>query len=184
MSTIHNPANVPESALPDGYRFLDTDEVKNTDYPFLKELKTWDVWLSKWTFFWRGTDPCATYCTSLSRAELRALRGLPPEEPAPTPAESDQPVDSDEVKSLKARIAELEAQLANDDLEFLDRAALAALTGLMANPGGPIQANGTTGWGLCNCDLNYISGMGYHMANLMLAERRRVREVMRKEGAR
>lgn len=32
-----------------------------------------------------------------------------------------------------------------------------AMQGLLANPGGPIQANGRTGWGLTNCDYGHVS---------------------------
>lgn len=46
-----------------------------------------------------------------------------------------------------------------------------ALAGLMANPGGPIQANGMSGWGLTNCDVSAVAKYCYALADAMLAER-------------
>jgi hypothetical protein len=138
-----------------------------------------------------GDNLAITYCTPHSRAELRALRGLPPEEPAPTLDEeiarqanpwtlikSNQ---CDEVTALKARIAELEKErdeartlLDNahwsEEEDFLDRAALAALPAI-------IQEYRTGG---LEQDL---AGWSYNHARAMLQERRRVRGEIRKEGA-
>ena len=46
-----------------------------------------------------------------------------------------------------------------------------ALSGMCANPGGPIQANGMSGWGLCNCTPEDVAGMAYELADAMLAAR-------------
>lgn len=46
-----------------------------------------------------------------------------------------------------------------------------ALAGLLANPGGPIQANGTHGWGLCNCTVENVVEFSYEIADTMIAER-------------
>lgn len=46
-----------------------------------------------------------------------------------------------------------------------------ALAGLLANSGGPIQANGMSGWGLCNCKEGDVVGYVFHLADAMLAER-------------
>lgn len=52
-----------------------------------------------------------------------------------------------------------------------DYFAAAALHGLCANPGGPFQANGRSGWGLVNCSTNDIAGTAYDIADAMLEER-------------
>lgn len=49
-------------------------------------------------------------------------------------------------------------------------AAVAAMQGLLANPGGPIQANGMSGWGFCNCDGNQVAEVAVSMADTLLAE--------------
>jgi hypothetical protein len=165
---IHNPANVPEDKKKRGCRFLDTDEVGVQYHTEIGLLFMWynltnpGYWDKGGNF---GTDHRATYCTPHSRAELRALRGLPPEEPAVPPAESA------EVIALKARIAELEAQHGIDEMDYLDRAALAALHAVFQE----FKDKGSY------LDLARWS---YYQARAMLHERRRVREEMRKEGAR
>lgn len=54
-----------------------------------------------------------------------------------------------------------------------DEFAGQALAGLCANPGGPIQANGMTGWGFANCNADYIAGTAYDLASAMLSEKAR-----------
>ena len=58
-------------------------------------------------------------------------------------------------------------------MTLLDWMAGQALAGLCANPGGPIQANGSTGWGFTNCDQQYVAGLSYDFASTMLAEKAR-----------
>lgn len=58
-------------------------------------------------------------------------------------------------------------------MTLLDWMAGQALAGLCANPGGPIQANGSTGWGFTNCDQQYVAGLSYDIASAMLAEKAR-----------
>jgi hypothetical protein len=161
MSTVHNPANVPEDKLPKGYRFLDTDEVGTQFITEIPKLYAWLEEEKRWRSHAFGSSAELTYFTPHSRAELRALRGLPPEEPA----KPDHPVESDEVMRLKARIAELEGELANEETDFLDRAALAALPAILE-------------W---DCTEEDPARYAYSQARAMLAERRRVREDMRKE---
>jgi len=47
-----------------------------------------------------------------------------------------------------------------------------ALAGLLANPGGPIQANPRCGWGLENCKESDVAGYAYHIADAMIEARR------------
>lgn len=47
-----------------------------------------------------------------------------------------------------------------------------ALAGLLANPGGPIQANARCGWGLENCKESDVAGYAYHIADAMIEARR------------
>ena len=54
-----------------------------------------------------------------------------------------------------------------------DEFAGQALAGMCANPGGPIQGNGTTGWGFANCNREYVAGLSYDLAAAMLAEKAR-----------
>jgi hypothetical protein len=57
-----------------------------------------------------------------------------------------------------------------DGMALRDYLAGEALKGLLANPGGPIQANGMTGWGLVNCKMEDVAGLAVAMADAMLAE--------------
>ena len=52
-----------------------------------------------------------------------------------------------------------------------DQFAMAALHGIMANPGGPIQSNGISGLGWCNCSPTDVTNLVYSMADAMLKER-------------
>lgn len=45
-----------------------------------------------------------------------------------------------------------------------------AMQGLLANPGGPIQANGNSGWSFTNCDRNDVAILSVVMADALLAE--------------
>lgn len=46
-----------------------------------------------------------------------------------------------------------------------------ALQGLLANPGGPIQANGMSGWSFTNCEDNDVAKLTWILADAMLAAR-------------
>lgn len=50
-----------------------------------------------------------------------------------------------------------------------DEFAMAALTGLLSNSGGPIQISSQRGWSLVNCTLDDVSSFAYEMADAMLA---------------
>lgn len=52
-----------------------------------------------------------------------------------------------------------------------DYFAAKALQGLFANPGGPFQANGMSGWALCNCTVDDIAAETYRLADAMLIAR-------------
>ena len=52
-----------------------------------------------------------------------------------------------------------------------DYFAAKALQGLLANAGGPIQANGMSGWGFCNSTVQHAAKFAYEWADAMLAER-------------
>lgn len=49
-------------------------------------------------------------------------------------------------------------------------AAIKAMQGLLANSGGPIQANGRTGWGLVNCTPQNIAVAAVDLADALLLE--------------
>jgi len=42
------------------------------------------------------------------------------------------------------------------------------LSGLVANPGGPYQSNGRTGWSLCNCDEAQVAGTAIGLADSLM----------------
>lgn len=46
-----------------------------------------------------------------------------------------------------------------------------AIQGLLANPGGPIQANGMSGWDWCNCSSEDVAYLAYSIADAMLKAR-------------
>lgn len=52
-----------------------------------------------------------------------------------------------------------------------DYFAAKSMHGLLANPGGPIQANGMSGWGWCNCTLEDVADFAWHIADAMLRAR-------------
>lgn len=43
------------------------------------------------------------------------------------------------------------------------------MAGLCANPGGPIQANGMTGWGFANCTPDQAAGHAVDLADALIA---------------
>lgn len=61
----------------------------------------------------------------------------------------------------------------NLGMSLRDYFAAKAMQGLLANPGGPIQANGMNGWSLTNCTGADVAMMAYAMADAMLAARER-----------
>ncbi len=56
----------------------------------------------------------------------------------------------------------------HDDVRGRDYLAAQAMQGLMANPGGPVQANGSSGWSFTNCDKNDVATLAYVLADAML----------------
>lgn len=52
-----------------------------------------------------------------------------------------------------------------------DYFAAKALAGLLANPGGPFQANDRNGWDIVNCTLDDIAKFSYQASDAMLAAR-------------
>ena len=54
-------------------------------------------------------------------------------------------------------------------LSIRDWLAGMALQGLLANPGGPIQANGMTGWGFTNCTPDQVAQQAIGMTEVTLA---------------
>lgn len=43
-----------------------------------------------------------------------------------------------------------------------------ALAGLLANPGGPVQARADTGWGFCNVQPDQLAHLAYELADDMI----------------
>lgn len=52
-----------------------------------------------------------------------------------------------------------------------DYFAAKAMQGLMANPGGPVQQSGMSGWAFTNCDKNDVAALAYVIADAMLKAR-------------
>lgn len=52
-----------------------------------------------------------------------------------------------------------------------DYFAARMMQGLLANPGGPIQANGMNGWNWCNCSPEDVVCFAYSIADTMLKVR-------------
>lgn len=48
--------------------------------------------------------------------------------------------------------------------------AAKAMQGLLANPSGPIQANGMSGWGWCNCSPEDVINLAYMLADAAMAK--------------
>lgn len=60
----------------------------------------------------------------------------------------------------------------NQGMSLRDWFAGMALQGLLSNSGGPIQANGMSGWGWTNCDQKNVADIAWGMADTMLAARK------------
>lgn len=52
-----------------------------------------------------------------------------------------------------------------------DQIAIAAMSGLLSNSGGVVQANCMTGTGYANCDSEGVASWAYELADAMLKER-------------
>lgn len=52
-----------------------------------------------------------------------------------------------------------------------DKFAIRILNGLLANPGGPIQANGMNGWNWTNCTIDQVTDTAYIVADSMMEAR-------------
>lgn len=55
-----------------------------------------------------------------------------------------------------------------DGLTKREQAAIQIMAGMCANPGGPIQANGMSGWGLCNCTHEQAATAAIYLADVLL----------------
>lgn len=49
-----------------------------------------------------------------------------------------------------------------------DSIAASILSGLLSNPGGPLQANGMSGWDFCNCKRDDVIKMAVIMADVLI----------------
>lgn len=56
-------------------------------------------------------------------------------------------------------------------ISLRDQFAIQVLSGLLSNPGGPIQQCGMRGWGTTNCDFDDVIALSYQLADGMLTER-------------
>lgn len=77
--------------------------------------------------------------------------------------------------------AAIKLRVPNSGVEWLDAMisdsllnefAAKALAGLCANPGGPFQSNGHSGWGIVNCSVNDVADEAYTLAKAMLETRK------------
>ncbi|MBB6580059.1 hypothetical protein HNP33_004185 [Comamonas odontotermitis] len=66
---------------------------------------------------------------------------------------------------------EYEPALAQGGMTMRDYFASKALQGMLANAGGPIQANGISGWALVNATHDQVAAEAYAWANAMLKAR-------------
>lgn len=57
------------------------------------------------------------------------------------------------------------------DTTLRDLLAAKAIQGLLANPSGPIQANGMCGWSWCNCTVEQVADLAWSIADHMLKAR-------------
>ena len=58
-------------------------------------------------------------------------------------------------------------------MSLRDYFAAQALAGLLANPGGPFQANDMNGWDIVNCTLDDVARLSYQASDTMIATRAR-----------
>jgi len=61
--------------------------------------------------------------------------------------------------------------VSQDGMTLRDYFAAAALQGMLANSGGPIQANSLDGWGIVNTTRKDVASDAYIFADAMLAAR-------------
>lgn len=75
---------------------------------------------------------------------------------------------------LKAEFEKIR-MIANDQPvsldELRDRLAAKVIQGLLANPSGPIQANGMCGWSWCNCTVEQVADLAWYIADHMIKAR-------------
>lgn len=62
---------------------------------------------------------------------------------------------------------------AQTGIDLLDYFAAKVMQGLLANPGGPVQMNGTSGWGWCNCTQEDVASFAYEIAASMIEAKER-----------
>jgi hypothetical protein len=80
-------------------------------------------------------------------------------------------IKADALVNDRSMNAEIIARLSGTQADLRNRIAMAALSGLCANPGGPFQANSMQGWGMCNCDETHVAATSYRLADAMLSAR-------------
>ncbi len=57
-----------------------------------------------------------------------------------------------------------------DGMSIRQYATIKAMQGLLANNGGPMQANSMCGWSLCNCTESDVAVLSVKLADALLAE--------------
>src|SRR5271170_106227 len=84
MNTPHNPDNLTPAqyGASEGWRLLDEDEIvsETKRFPKLRAIQSCCKYPPRWVANCIGNDTDVTYRTQKSRPELRAARGLPPEQ--------------------------------------------------------------------------------------------------------
>ncbi len=78
----HNPDNLTDEKIEaaEGWRLIDEDEVTFEGFAGNNAIESWFSDERRWMRNMNGDSITLTYRTKLSRSELRAARGLPPEE--------------------------------------------------------------------------------------------------------
>jgi hypothetical protein len=67
-------------------------------------------------------------------------------------------------------------EVRSDQVVTIDGIALRVFVSILSNSGGPIQANGITGWGLTNCTLDDVAGFSYDAANAFFQAHQRANQ--------
>lgn len=64
-----------------------------------------------------------------------------------------------------------DAERTKEEKTLRDEFAMAALQGIMANSGGPLQSNPMSGWGLTNTNEDSIAAFVWEIADAMMKQR-------------
>lgn len=73
-----------------------------------------------------------------------------------------------EVRETAEIIADIKEAIGTDFTKR-ERIAVAVLSGLCSNPGGPFQKNEMSGWGIVNCTADDVAKICIQLADAMLA---------------